>query len=127
MDLIWHAIVVHFSGMTGSFLVDLGTDYGVFLMAALGLYILMSAGQVSLGHSPMMGISAYAAGVMAVKFGVTFWLNVLLSGAVGLAAGVIYCLLLGWRLGGFYLAIGTFALGEMLINIWLNTDYLGGG
>lgn len=126
MDLIWHAIVVHFSGMTGSFLVDLGTDYGVFLMAALGLYVLLSAGQVSLGHAAMMGISAYAAGVMAVNFGVPFWLNLILSGGVGLAAGLLYCFLLGWRLSGFYLAIGTFALGEMLINIWLNTDYLGG-
>jgi len=30
------------------------------------------------------------------------------------------------RLSRFYLAIATFAVGEMLIMIWLNTDYLGG-
>ena len=126
MDPIWQAIVGHFSAITPAFLIDLATDYGVFLMAALGLYVFMSAGQVSLGHAAMMGISAYAAGVMAVNFGVPFWLCLILSGGVGLAVGIVYCFLLGSRLSGFYLAIGTFALGEMLINIWLNTDYLGG-
>ncbi len=126
MDPIRQAIIEHFSGITGAFLVDLGTDYGVFLMAVLGLYVFMSAGQVSLGHAAMMGISAYAAAVMAVNFGVPFWLCLILCGGVGLLAGVVYCYLFGARLGGFYLAIGTFALGEMLINIWLNTDYLGG-
>ena len=126
MDAIWQAIVGHFSAITPAFLIDLATDYGVFLMAALGLYVFMSAGQVSLGQAAMMGVSAYAAGVMAVNFGVPFWLCLILSGGVGLIVGSVYCFLLGWRLSGFYLAIGTFALGEMLINIWLNTEYLGG-
>jgi branched-chain amino acid transport system permease protein len=126
MDPIWQAISGHFSAITPSFLIDLATDYGVFLMAALGLYVLMSAGQVSLGHAAMMGVSAYAAAVMAVNFGVPFWFSLILSGGIGMLAGIIYCFLLGARLSGFYLAIGTFALGEMQINIWLNTDYLGG-
>jgi branched-chain amino acid transport system permease protein len=126
MDAIWQAIVGHVSAITPAFLIDLGTDYGVFLMAALGLYVFMSAGQVSLGHAAMMGISAYAAGVMAVNFGVPFWLGLILSGAVGLVVGALYCFILGARLSGFYLAIGTFALGEMMINVWLNTEYLGG-
>jgi branched-chain amino acid transport system permease protein len=126
MDAIWQAIVGHFSAITPAFLLDLATDYGVFLMAALGLYVFMSAGQVSLGHAAMMGVSAYAAGVLAVNFGVPFWLCLILSGAVGLAVGAVYCFILGARLSGFYLAIGTFALGEMMINVWLNTEYLGG-
>ena len=126
MDALWQAIVGHFSAITPAFLIDLGTDYGVFLMAALGLYVFMSAGQVSLGHAAMMGVSAYAAGVMAVNFGVPFWLGLIASGAVGLVVGAVYCFLLGARLSGFYLAIGTFALGEMMINAWLNTEYLGG-
>lgn len=126
MDPIWQAIIGHFSGITPGFLVDLATDYGVFLTTALGLYVLMSAGQVSLGHSAMMGVSAYAAAIMAVKFGFPFWLTLFLSGAAGLLTGIVYYFLLGRRLGGFYLAIGTFAIGEMLINIWLNSDYLGG-
>lgn len=116
----------HYADVTWLFLLDLGTDYGVFLVAALGLYVLMSAGQVSLGHAGMLGVSAYGAAVMAVHFALPFWLVLPLSGVVGLATGAAYFALLGLRLGGFYLAIGTFAAGEMLITIWLNTDYLGG-
>ena len=44
MGAIWQAIVAHFSAITPAFLIDLATDYGVFLMAALGLYVFMSAG-----------------------------------------------------------------------------------
>lgn len=120
------AVIEHFTGITWAFVVDLAIDWAVFLVAALGLYVLMSAGQVSLGHAGMMGISAYAAAVLAVKFGVPFWASLPVCGLIGLVAGVIYCLLFGRRLGGFYLAIGTFAFGEMLINIGLNSTYLGG-
>lgn len=126
LDALVAGLQAHYAGVTPVFLLDLATDYGVFLVAALGLYILMSAGQVSLGHAGMLGIAAYAAAVLAVKLGLPFWLSLPLSGVVGLAAGAAYFGLLGLRLGGFYLAIGTFAVGEMLITIWLNSDYLGG-
>ena len=116
----------HYGNVTWSFLLDLTTDYGVFLVAALGLYVLMYAGQVSLGHAGMLGLTAYGSAILAVKLGLPFWIGLPLSGLVGLAAGYLYFLLLGRRLSGFYLAIGTFAVGEMLITVWLNTDYLGG-
>ena len=126
MDAIWQYVVAHFSTVTPAFLLDLSIDYGVFLAGALGLYLLMFAGQVSLGHAAMIGLAAYASGVMVVNFGVPFWAALGLAGGIGVAVGAIYCFLLGWRLSGFYLAIGTFALGEMMINLWLNTEYLGG-
>jgi branched-chain amino acid transport system permease protein len=119
-------IEAHYGNVTWIFLLDLATDYGVFLVAALGLYVLMSAGQVSLGHAGLLGICAYGSAILVVKLGLPFWAALPLSGVVGLVAGLLYFLLLGLRLSGFYLAIGTFAVGEMLITIWLNTDYLGG-
>jgi branched-chain amino acid transport system permease protein len=125
-QLMLNMIAAQFSSITPGFIVDLLTDYGIFLTGTLGLYLLLSAGQVSLGHAALIGATAYASGVMAVKFGVPFWAAMPLAGLVGLVFGAAYCVLLGWRLGGFYLAIGTFALGEMMINIWLNTDYVGG-
>ena len=126
MDSIAPWIAAHFASITPKFLLDLTIDYGVFLVGALGLYLLMYAGQVSLGHAAVIGLCAYASGVMAVKLALPFGAVIVLTGLVGAATGAIYCLLLGWRLGGFYLAIGTFALGEMLINLALNSDYLGG-
>jgi len=126
LDSIVAALQAHYGGVTWAFMLDLTTDYGVFLVLALGLYVLMSAGQVSLGHAGLVGITSYAAAVFAVKLGLPFWLVLPASGAVGIAAGILYFLLLGMRLSGFYLAIATFAVGEMLIAIWLNMDYLGG-
>jgi branched-chain amino acid transport system permease protein len=126
MDAILSAVASHFEAITWAFALDLATDYGVFLVATLGLYLLMSAGQVSLGHAGLMGIAAYAAAILAVHLAVPFWAALPLCGIVGLAAGAAYCFLLGWRLSGFYLAIGTFAFGEMLINVWLTVDYVGG-
>ena len=61
-----------------------------------------------------------------VKLGVPFWPSLPLSGLAGLLAGLIYYYLLGARLSGFYLAISTFAVGEALVTVWLNTGYLGG-
>lgn len=126
MDWLIQGLAAHFGGITWAFALDLVTDYGLFLVSVLGLYVLMSAGQVSLGHAGMVGITSYAAAVLAVKFHVPFWLSLPLTGGIGMVAGMGYCYLLGWRLSGFYLAIGTFAFGEMMINIWLTSDYLGG-
>jgi branched-chain amino acid transport system permease protein len=126
LDTLLGFLASQFAPITPGFVLDLCTDYGIFLIGALGLYLLMSAGQVSLGHAALIGAAAYASGVMAVKLAVPLWAAMPLAGLVGLLCGLIYCVLLGLRLGGFYLAIGTFALGEMMINIWLNTDYLGG-
>jgi len=119
-------LAAQLGGITPGFVIDLLTDYGIFLIGCLGLYLLLSAGQVSLGHAALVGAAAYASGVLAVKFGVPFWAAMPAAGGVGATLGVVYCVLLGWRLGGFYLAIGSFALGEMMINLWLNIDYLGG-
>jgi branched-chain amino acid transport system permease protein len=126
LQSILDAITAPFGSITPGFVLDLFTDYGIFLVGTLGLYLLLSAGQVSLGHAALVGVGAYSSAVMAVKLHFSLWAALPLSGVVGLVFGGTYCALLGWRLGGFYLAIGTFALGEMLINIWLNTDYLGG-
>jgi branched-chain amino acid transport system permease protein len=126
IDSVIAALQAHYGGVTWAFVLDLSTDYGVFLVLALGLYVLMSAGQVSLGHAGMVGITSYGAAVLGVNFGLPFWLALPASGVLGVAAGILYFLLLGMRLSGFYLAIATFAVGEMLITIWLNTDYLGG-
>jgi branched-chain amino acid transport system permease protein len=126
LQSILDTITAQFGSITPSFILDLFTDYGIFLVGTLGLYLLLSAGQVSLGHAALVGVGAYASAVMAVKLNIPLWAALPLAGLVGLVFGGAYCALLGWRLGGFYLAIGTFALGEMLINIWLNTSYVGG-
>jgi branched-chain amino acid transport system permease protein len=124
--VIGRAVVEHYASFTPRFVLDLLTDYGIFLIICLGYYLLMIGGQVSLGHAGMVGIAAYASAIFAVKFGLPFWVAVPLCGLVGVLSGIVYAVLFALRLSGFYLAIGTFAFGEMLVSIWLNLDYLGG-
>ena len=122
----WRAFVLHYSSVTWAFLLDLAVDYGVYLVSALGCFVLFAAGQYSFGHAGLVGITSYASAVLVVKLGVPFWVSLPLSGLAGSLAGLVYCYLFGLRLSGFYLAIGTFAFGEALITLWLNIDYIGG-
>lgn len=130
MDVDWEAalraVQLHYSSVTWAFLLDLLVDYCVYLVSALGLFVLFAAGQYSLGHAGLVGIAAYATGILVVKLGVPFWPSLPLSGLVGLLTGLFYYYLLGARLSGFYLAISTLAVGEALVTVWLNTGYLGG-
>jgi len=125
LDRMVQGLLHHYGDVTWPFVLDLCSNYAVFLTIALGLYILMIAGQVSLGHAGLVGIAAYSSAILVVKFGLPFWLALPICGGVGALAGLVYCYLFGLRLSGFYLVIGTLAFGEMLISIWLNTDYVG--
>ncbi len=125
-EAMWSGLLHHYSSVTWAFLLDIATDYGVFLVSALGLFVLFAAGQYSLGHAGMVGIAAYTSAFFVVKVGIPFWPSLPLSGAAGLLAGLVYYYLLGMRLSGFYLAIATFAVGEAMITFWLSVDYFGG-
>ena len=125
-EATWQGLVQHYATVTWAFLLDLAVDYGVFLVSALGLFVLFAAGQYSIGHAGLVGIAAYASAVFVVKLGVPFWPSLPLSGLAGLLAGLVYYYLLGMRLSGFYLAIATFAVSEALVTVWLSVDYLGG-
>tara|TARA_B100000686_G_C16757606_1_gene956561 strand:- start:1257 stop:2231 length:975 start_codon:yes stop_codon:yes gene_type:complete len=123
---MFYGLGQHYATVTWAFLLDLLVDYGVYLVSALGLFVLFAAGQFSLGHAGLVGITSYSTGILVVKFGVPFWLSLPLSGITGIAAGLIYYYLLGRRLALFYLAIATFAVSEALVTLWLSIDYLGG-
>ena len=112
--------------MTIPFLIDLLIDYGIYLIPSLGIYILISCGQVSFGHGAIVGITAYASAIFVVKIGVPFHVAILLCGVVGALTGFVFGTFLGLRLRGIYQGIATFAVGEALVTLWLNIDYIGG-
>ena len=113
--------------MTAAFAVDLATDYGIVLVMALGLHVMMLCGQVSLGHGGVVGIGAYAGAVMTANLGFPYVVALVLSGVAGGITGFLIANLLAVRISGLYLAIGTFAIGQALITAWINIDYVGGG
>jgi branched-chain amino acid transport system permease protein len=84
---------------------------GIF---ALGLSVTLGQmGYVTFGHAAFFGLGAYSASLIAIHFGVNFWIAALAS----LLPGALLGVLVGFaaaRLGGAYFAIATLTTGEIL-------------
>jgi len=71
------------------------------------------ANRISLGHAAFFGIGAYCSTLLLLRFGVSPWIGMLASAALGAAAA----LLIGLptlRLQGHYFALATLAFGEVM-------------
>ena len=104
---------------------DLIYSLGVNGLLALAMYVVLAVGQLSLGQAAFMGLGAYSGVLMTMRLGLPFFLVLPLSAVVP----VVFALLIGGptlRLSGVYLAIATIGLGEVLRNIYINVDWLGG-
>ena len=98
---------------------------GVNGLLALSMYVVLAAGQLSLGQAAFMGLGAYSSALMTLKLGLPFGVVLPLS----VVAPVLFALAVGGptlRLSGVYLAIATIGLGEVLRALYLNVDYFGG-
>jgi branched-chain amino acid transport system permease protein len=93
---------------------------------ALGAYVTLMARQISIGHGAIAGIGAYTTAVLTVKLGLPVFLSVPLAAVTGVVTGLLIAYGMALRLKRLYLAIGTFAFGEAMVVIWLNTNYVGG-
>ncbi len=117
----------------------------VYVMLALGLNVVVGyAGLLDLGYVAFFALGAYTlgwfgSGLFAQRdvhfldtnaarlpgIHLSFWVVVLLAGAVCAFAGV----LIGWptlRLRGDYLAIVTLGFGEIIPDVFRNGDDIGG-
>lgn len=102
-------------------------------MILIFLYALMAqswnvvaglSGQISLGHSMFFGIGAYASAVLAVKFGITPWVGML----VGMMLAALAAVAVGiptLRLKGHYFAIATLLIGSSVQIIFQRWDWVG--
>jgi branched-chain amino acid transport system permease protein len=98
---------------------------GLYALVVIGLVLLTGiAGLTSFGQAAFVGIGAYTAAFLTLKFGVSPWLTVW----VGLAFTFGAALLLGWitlRMSGHYLPLATIAWGLSLYYLLGNIDALG--
>jgi branched-chain amino acid transport system permease protein len=92
---------------------------------AYGAFLPIAAGQLNLGVAGFAAIGGYCAAVLSTKFGLSPLLAIPLGGAaaglVGLAVAVPVL-----RTRGIYLALATFALGEIVRATILNLEVVGG-
>jgi len=83
------------------------------------------AGQVSFGHAIFFGIGSYAAMAPLMRWGLTPWVGMLIGGVVA----VIVALSIGvpvFRLRGHYFAISTFAVAEVVRELFTNWEWVDG-
>ncbi|MCK4258462.1 MAG: branched-chain amino acid ABC transporter permease [Halanaerobiales bacterium] len=100
----------------------LNNDYYIRVAVSVLLYVVLASslnvingysGQFNIGHAGFYCVGAYTAGILATRFGISFWLLLPLS---GIMASLFSCLLgvPTARLKGIYLAITTLGFSEII-------------
>ena len=94
------------------------------IMAAYAVYLPLVAGQLNLGIAGFMAVGAYTAAYLTNEMG---WSLVSAIPAGGLAAGGLALLVAVpiLRTHGIYLALATFALGQVISAVFLNLEVVG--
>ena len=109
-----------FSGYIDGLLVILSINVIMAYAAALPLV----AGQLNLGTAGFMAVGAYVAAYGSNEVGLPIAVAVLIgsmvSGVIALLVGIPVL-----RTSGIYLALATFALGQILVAVFLNLDIVG--
>jgi branched-chain amino acid transport system permease protein len=108
------------------YVISVAVFVGIWVTLALSLNILTGyAGQVSLGHAAFFGIGAYTSAVLAVRYGMPFWVDFL--GAIvitGLAGTVLG--LPSLRVRHDFLVLATMGINFVVVAIFKYVDFFGG-
>ena len=104
-----------------------GIQILIYVMLGWGLNIVVGlAGLLDLGYVAFYAVGAYSYTLLAINFGLSFWLCLPIAGILAALWGMI----LGFpvlRLRGDYLAIVTLAFGEIIRTILVNFTAFSGG
>ena len=121
---IGFAVALPFLPFADRYIVDLGTTLLIYVMLGWGLNVVVGlAGLLDLGYVAFYAVGAYAYALLALDFGLSFWICLPLAGFLAALFGVA----LGFpvlRLRGDYLAIVTLGFGEMIRIILINWQSL---
>jgi branched-chain amino acid transport system permease protein len=105
----------------------LACTVGIFVILAVSLNIVVGfAGQISLGHAAFFAVGAYTSSLLAIKFGIPFWLAIFAAGFVSLVFGT----LLGvptLRVRDIYLSVVTICFGLIVQLALVNLESVTGG
>ena len=117
---IFFAALLPVLPFSNRYVVDVATTVLIYVMLGWGLNIVVGlAGLLDLGYVAFYAVGAYSYALLALQFGLSFWLCLPLAGIMAAFAGI----LLGFpvlRLRGDYLAIVTLGFGEMVRITLLN-------
>lgn len=92
---------------------------------ALGFYVTLTSGLISIGHAAIAGMGAYASAVLTTNFGWPFVPAVVLGVFVGIMVGLVLGLVTV-RMNLLVSSLVTLGFGETMSVIAYNIPYLGG-
>jgi len=99
---------------------------GLYAILALGLnFQLGSTNVVNFATAASYGIGAYTSALLAVNYGVSFWLGLFISGSVASLFGLV----LGFpcmKTKDYYLSLVTIAFGLIVYSLLVNFSWTGG-
>jgi branched-chain amino acid transport system permease protein len=95
------------------------------VIAAYAVYLPLAAGQLNLGIAGFMVVGAYAASYLTNEMGWPVAGAIACGGALAAAVAVLVAIPI-LRTHGIYLALATFALGQVIAAIFLNLEVVGG-
>ncbi|HYF94006.1 MAG TPA: branched-chain amino acid ABC transporter permease [Symbiobacteriaceae bacterium] len=110
--------------MFSSYELGLLSQIGINILLGLSVYVILSAGQLSLGNAGFMALGAYTASVLTVNFKLPLTLALVAAGLVSSGLGFIA----GFpalRLTGIYLSMVTLGFGQMIAAFFLVFAYTG--
>src|SRR4029434_9158763 len=114
------AIVVAFLALLAappllsSFLLALLTQAVIYAILAMSLDIILGyTGLASLGHAAYLGLGAYSVGILATKYGASFWATLVVGILLATAVAAIFGLV-ALRATGVYFLMITLALGMVV-------------
>lgn len=99
----------------------------IYSIVALGLNLLVGySGLVSLGTAGFMGLGTYLAAWFTADLNLPFELSLILSIAIPMLVGILTGLV-SLRIEGYYLAIATLAISEILRKVFVEFDFITNG
>jgi branched-chain amino acid transport system permease protein len=109
-----------------SFYVGILAFAGIYALAAIGLVLLLQAGQVALGQAAFMGIGGYISALVARALGIDSVLTLMLAVAVTAVIAAAFGLIT-LRLRGHYLPLATLAFGIAISGVFTAWHDVTGG
>lgn len=85
-------------------------------------------GMTSLGQQAFIGVAGYSMAVMTTTYLASYWIGLLVGGAIGAVLALILSVIL-FRMRGMYFAVATWVIAEALKTFFLSWKYVnqGGG
>jgi branched-chain amino acid transport system permease protein len=98
----------------------------VLSIMGLGIWITFTLGLVNIGQAAFCTIGAYTTAILSLRYGISFWLCLPISGLVASGIGVLIGIPI-LRLKGVYFAMITISLGEAVRLLFMSGGTFTGG